>query len=93
MADIRIGIVGDYDPARETHTATDAALEHAAAALGMTVAAEWIPTDELQTETSVLQLKYYHAVFLGPGAPYRSQDGAIAAVRFARELGWPFFGT
>jgi CTP synthase (UTP-ammonia lyase) len=93
MADIRIGIVGDYDPARETHTATDAALQHAAAALGTSVASEWIPTEELQTETSVLQLKYYHAVFLGPGAPYHSEDGAIAAVRFARELGWPFFGT
>jgi CTP synthase (UTP-ammonia lyase) len=93
VTDIRIAIVGDHDPARETHAATDAALQHAAAVLGVKVAADWIPTDECQTETSVLQLKYYHAVFLGPGSPYRSQDGALAAVRFAREQGWPFFGT
>ncbi len=93
MTDIRIAIVGDHDPTRETHIATDGALQHAAAALGVTLATEWIPTDECRTGTSVLQLKYYHAVFLGPGAPYRCQDGAFAAVRFAREQGWPFFGT
>ena len=53
MTDIRIAIVGDYDPARETH---------AAVALGVTVAPDWTPTEEYQTETSVLQLKYYHGV-------------------------------
>lgn len=94
IRETRIAIVGDYDPTRDSHQATDAALRHAAEALGVTIAAEWIPTEELESDgAAATRLAAYHAVFLGPGAPYRSQDGAIAAVRFAREQGRPFFGT
>jgi len=94
MADVKIAIAGDYDPTRESHQATDEALRHAAEALGLAVAAEWIPTEELEPGgAAATRLAAYHAVFLGPGAPYRSRDGAFAAVRFAREQGHPFFGT
>ncbi len=94
MSETRIAIVGDYDPTRETHRATDAALRHAADSLGLGVTADWIPTEALEPSAAAMRLlERYHAVFLGPGAPYGSQEGAFAAVRFAREQGRPFFGT
>jgi CTP synthase (UTP-ammonia lyase) len=93
MLQTKIAIVGDYDPAKESHQATDAALQHAAAALDLSVQADWIPTEICESEEGVARLETYDGVFLGPGAPYRSQDGALAAVRFTREQGWPFFST
>jgi CTP synthase (UTP-ammonia lyase) len=88
-----IAIVGDYDPDKESHRATDEAMQHAAHALGLVVTGDWIPTEALEVEGRTAVLEGYDAVFLGPGAPYRSTEGAFAAIRFAREQGWPFFGT
>lgn len=89
----RIAIVGDYDPEREYHKATNDALEHAGKALGLSVLGDWLPTDSLNPENVAARLSRYDAVFLAPGAPYKSSDGAFAAIRFAREQGRPFFGT
>jgi CTP synthase (UTP-ammonia lyase) len=92
MVDTKIAVVGDYDPAKESHPATGESLKHAAAALGLALVTDWIPTQEL-AGADTDRLRDYSAVFLGPGAPYRSKNGALAAIRFAREQGWPFFGT
>jgi len=93
MSEPGIAIVGDYDPAKESHQATTLALRHAAATLDIQVLANWVPTKMLVGEEGVTRLEQHDAVFLGPGAPYESADGALAAVKFARERGWPFFGT
>jgi CTP synthase (UTP-ammonia lyase) len=94
VPEIRIAIVADFDPAKEHHRATSEALQHAAAASELLVATDWIPTEELEAAgAATSRLARYDAVFLGPGAPYRSERGAMAAIRLARERGWPFFGT
>jgi CTP synthase (UTP-ammonia lyase) len=90
---VTLAIVADRDPEKESHRATDAALQHAAAALGVSLTAEWIATEAVEPGSAAGLLAPYDAVLLGPGAPYRSGDGAFAAVRFAREQGWPFFST
>jgi CTP synthase (UTP-ammonia lyase) len=90
---VSIAIVGDYDPKREYHQATNDALEHAGTALGVAVLGDWIPTDLLDFDDPATRLARYDAVFLAPGAPYRSSVGAFAAIGFARKQGWPFFGT
>lgn len=89
----RIAVVGDYDPARPYHPVTTEALHHAANALGVEAVVDWVPTDALDDKTAPLKLPRYSGVFLAPGAPYRSSAGAFAAIRFAREQGWPFVGT
>jgi CTP synthase (UTP-ammonia lyase) len=89
----KIAIVGDFDPQREHHQMTNESLEHAGNALGVMVTGDWIPTDSLHAGVHPAKLERYDAVFLAPGSPYRSMDGAFAAVRFAREQGWPFFAT
>jgi CTP synthase (UTP-ammonia lyase) len=90
---VRIAVVGDFDPERPYHRATTESLHHAADALGVALAVEWVPTPVPSTEEGRTRLAGYAGVFLAPGAPYRSTDGALAAIRFAREQGWPFFGT
>lgn len=46
---LRIGIIGDFNPDAHPHRATDAALQHAAAALSCTVETTWLPTEELES--------------------------------------------
>lgn len=44
---VRIAIVGDRDPTNLTHLATEASLDHAAAALGVDLSRRWVPTPDL----------------------------------------------
>lgn len=93
MADtISVGVVGDYDPANPTHAATEEALEHAGAPLGISIVTEWLPTDALEGRASEM-LQGFDSVFCSPGSPYRSPDGALEAIRFVRESDVPFIGT
>lgn len=87
MATVKIGIIGDYRPEAETHRATNDGLQHAGAALGAGVEATWLATDEAH------RLEEYAGLLCAPGSPYRSFEGALAAIRFAREHGVPFLGT
>ena len=89
----KIAIIGDFEPDRPSHKATDEALRHAANALSLAVNSDWLPTQVLETKAGTEKLKEYHAVFCAPGGPYRSMTGALEAIRFAREQGWPFIGT
>jgi CTP synthase (UTP-ammonia lyase) len=88
---LNIGIIGDYDPNRRSHTATDEALHHAANAVSVTLDVAWLPTQELDNELS--RLNGFHALWCAPGSPYNSTNGALRAIRFAREHEWPFIGT
>lgn len=89
---IDIGIIGDYNPAAPTHIATDAAIQHAADSLGVTAAVQWLATPTLDTETAQ-SLRSFHALLCAPGSPYQSMNGALQAIRYARETGTPFLGT
>ena len=89
---ISVGIIGDHDPGNPTHTATEEALEHAGASLGTSVKVEWLPTETLARRAGKV-LRRFDAVFCSPGSPYRSFDGALEAIRSARENGVPFIGT
>lgn len=93
MADtVSVGIVGDHDQNNLTHGATEEAFEHASVSLGLSVRAEWLPTDILKGRAPKA-LREFDAIFCSPGSPYRSFEGALEAIRFARENGVPFMGT
>ena len=74
---MRIGIVGDYNPAFESHPATTAAIFLAARAIGLTADVEWISTTRV-TDDALLRCD---AIWAAPGSPYRSMDGMLAADR------------
>jgi CTP synthase (UTP-ammonia lyase) len=93
MKTLRIGIIGDFDSQSYTHLATNAALQHAAAALSIHVEPTWLPTLQLETPDRAQRLKPYDALWAAPGSPYHSLEGAVQGIRFAREHDRPFFGT
>ena len=90
---LKVGIIGDYDPDLHYHIATGAALGHAAHALSISLTSSWIPTQSLAIGDVETTLQPFDALLCAPGSPYNSMDGALEAIKFARERGWPFVGT
>ena len=82
-----IGIVGDFNPDNHTHQATDASLTHAG------VRFEWVPTTDVHPARPQDRLGGYDGIFIAPSSPYQSMEGALAAIRLARERGVPLVGT
>lgn len=83
----RIGIVGDFNADNPTHIATTDAIQHAAEVLGVPFEAVWLPTDQPQ------EFGGFQGLLCSPGSPYRSMNGALTAIRYARENNVPFIGV
>jgi CTP synthase (UTP-ammonia lyase) len=90
---IRIGILGDFNAEYHSHRATNAALRHAAQALSRQAEAMWIPTPWLLEPDAERTLESFDGLWASPGSPYRSMDGMLAGIRFARARNWPFVAT
>ncbi len=90
---LRIGIIGDFDRAKHSHWATEAALFHAAAQLHANVEPTWVPTSELERPDGVPGLESFDGLWASPGSPYRSPLGMLAGIEFARARDVPFLGT
>ncbi len=90
---LKVGIIGDFDPHRLSHLATNDALSHAATALSVALTCSWLPTQSLDAEGSEALLQPCDALWCAPASPYNSMNGALRAIRFTREQGWPFIGT
>jgi CTP synthase (UTP-ammonia lyase) len=90
---LKIGIIGDFDPNRRSHVATNKALNHAAKVLSAVLDIVWLPTQQLEDEFDEMGLKNFDALLCAPGSPYKSMSGALRAIRFSREQDWPFIGT
>ena len=88
----RIGLIGDYDPTVTAHIAIPRALALAANAIGVSVEPVWLPTPDL-VSTAPDALAPYAALWAVPATPYASMDGALSAIRYARERSVPFLGT
>ena len=80
-----IGVVGDYAPQNVTHARLNDSLGHAGAEW------EWIATDRVPPAAELERA--YSGLWIAPASPYRSMDGALAAISAARERGIPLTGT
>jgi CTP synthase (UTP-ammonia lyase) len=90
-----IGLIGDYDPRVTAHVAIPQALALAATALGDSVDAvepQWLPTPDLAGAAPGTPAAYA-ALWAIPGTPYASMEGALRAIRYAREHATPLLGT
>ena len=88
-----LAIVGDFKPDNRSHQATNDAIHHCAAAGRLDVASTWIGTDELHGPGAIHRLADYDGLWIAPASPYQSMDGALSAIRFAREESIPLLGT
>ena len=86
---VRIGLVGDYDATVTAHQAIPRALELSGTAV-CSLTYEWIPTSEIHDES---RLRAFDGLWCVPASPYRNREGALRAIRFAREQQRPYLGT
>lgn len=89
-SEILIGLVGDRSASVPAHEAIPLALQRAAKVLDIRINHRWIPTDEFALVASVAE---FDGIWCVPGGPYRNMDGALRAIRHARESRTPFLGT
>jgi CTP synthase (UTP-ammonia lyase) len=85
----RIALVGDRSANVRAHARIPALIDALLRRDGIALDAYWIATPDV----AECDLGGFDAIWLVPGSPYDSADGAIAAVRTARERQIPFLGT
>jgi CTP synthase (UTP-ammonia lyase) len=90
---VQIGIFGEYDPASPTLPAVEKSLQHAAGELKIAVEAQWLPTDTLLDPALDEKLEAFDGLWAAPGSPYKSFDGMLRGIEFARRRDWPFLAT
>lgn len=88
---IRIALVGDYDESVPAHQAIPVALDRVAGETGLVIEPEWVPTPEVGDDGTGLNA--FDGIWCVPASPYRDMDGALTAIRLAREQRVPFLGT
>ena len=93
-----IGLIGDYSADVPAHRAIPPALALAAASLGgdVRVGTTWLPTSTLSgldEDRLTARLSAFGGLWCVPASPYVSEQGALAAIRYARENRVPFLGT
>jgi CTP synthase (UTP-ammonia lyase) len=84
----RIALVGDRSPHVRSHVRVPGLLDRLRDRDNLDFDAYWIPTEQVDEA-----LEGFDGIWLLPGGPYRSEAGAITAIRIARESGIPFLGT
>lgn len=87
---IRIALIGDYDPQVTAHQAIPVALGMLAEQTDRDVQFQWLPTESIHVDTPLQDFDGFWCV---PASPYKSEAGALRAIRFAREQQRPFLGT
>jgi CTP synthase (UTP-ammonia lyase) len=85
----RIALVGDRSENVRAHARIPALIDALLRRDGIALDPYWIATPDV----AACDLSRFDAIWLVPGSPYDSADGAMAAVRTARERGLPFLGT
>jgi CTP synthase (UTP-ammonia lyase) len=87
----RVALVGDYDPSVPAHQAIPVALQFAAHHHHVALEWDWLHTSQIADVDSTLQS--YDGIWCVPASPYANTQGALDAIRFARERAIPFLGT
>jgi CTP synthase (UTP-ammonia lyase) len=86
-----IALVGDYSEEVTAHRAIPRALQLARESLGADVDWTWIKTRDIRNPSS--DLAPYCGLWVVPASPYENTEGALGAIRWARESARPFLGT
>jgi CTP synthase (UTP-ammonia lyase) len=85
----RIALVGDRSDNVRAHARIPALVDALLRRDGIALDPYWIATPDV----AACDVGRFDAIWLVPGSPYDSADGAIAAARTARERRIPFLGT
>lgn len=89
---MKLAIIGDFDPSFRPHVATNEAIEHVKRYLKIDVQADWIPTASIISNFKSI-LSDYKGFWIAPGSPYKSMEGALEVIKYARLNDIPTLGT
>lgn len=89
---IKVGLIGKYIELQDAYKSILEAFVHAGAVNQCKVDVKNIHSEFLTPENIAENLKDVDAILVAPGFGIRGVEGKIAAVKYARENGLPFFG-
>ncbi len=89
---VRVGIVGKYVHLSDTYKSLNEALHHGGVANDCRVEIEFYDSETLDLDKIGKSLAACDAVLVPGGFGERGVEGKIAAIKWARENGIPFFG-
>ena len=90
--EVTIGLVGKYVKYRDSYKSISEALIHAGAINNTRVNVRWIDSEHLTPENAVESMVGLSGVLVAPGFGSRGIEGKVAAIKYVRENGIPFFG-
>jgi CTP synthase (UTP-ammonia lyase) len=88
-----IVLIGERDLSKRAHAGIEASIALFQRDFDPTLTFRWVPTAEVAASTPAQSLGSATGIWCVPGSPYESTDGALQAIRFARENQRVFFGT
>jgi CTP synthase (UTP-ammonia lyase) len=88
---MKIGIIGEYNPAYPSQQATNDALIHSIEKLGIRIEHDWIPTASIPEQMDKIK-KTYKGFWIAPGSP-ESVKGVLHIIQYAREHNISLLGT
>jgi CTP synthase (UTP-ammonia lyase) len=86
---VKLAIIGDFNPTKPTHLATNEAIEHASKSLSVKVAYEWVETSQVDEDL----LEMFQGLWIAPGPPYENLSNCLNAIKYARVNKVPLLGT
>jgi CTP synthase len=89
---VKIGVVGKYVHLKDSYKSLHEALIHGGLANDVAVQLEYIDSEHIERGSAASLLSGLDAVLVPGGFGDRGVEGKIAAIRYARENGVPFFG-
>ena len=90
--EVSIAIVGKYTGLRDAYKSLSEALDHGGIANKVNVGMKWMDSEIFETGDALDHLEGVHGILVPGGFGERGSEGKIAAARFARERGIPYFG-
>ena len=88
---MRIAIIGEFENF-VPQEAINQSLEYLRNELGFEIEYKWIETTKLE-ENPQNELSSFHGIWSAPGGPFKSLQGAVNAIQYARENNVPHLGT
>ncbi len=88
----RIAVIGEFYINLKPHTALNDSIEHVKKKYGLGIGIDWIDTLRAEKEGKDLFVNY-SGFWSAPGSPFKSLEGAISAIEYARINDIPHLGT
>ncbi|MCI8441073.1 MAG: CTP synthase [Provencibacterium sp.] len=89
---VSIALVGKYVRLHDAYLSVAEALSHAGYENGAKVQIRWVDSEELEGENAEKRLAGCAGILIPGGFGGRGIEGMVAAARYAREQGVPYFG-